>query len=101
MRGGGAAGQTVACQIGSTRTSVTQLRVKAPTGATADILQVQNGASANQFSVRSDGKAIAHVGLGVGNSAAAATLGSVTGKVEIFDASGTSLGFVPVYDSIT
>lgn len=39
--------------------------------------------------------------LGVGNSAAATTLGSVTKKIEIFDASGSSLGFIPVYDAIT
>lgn len=34
-------------------------------------------------------------------TAAATTLGSVVKKVEIFDATGSSLGFVPVYDSIT
>jgi hypothetical protein len=39
--------------------------------------------------------------LGVTNSAAATTLGSVTKKVEVFDGSGTSLGYVPVYGSIT
>lgn len=39
--------------------------------------------------------------LGVGNSASASTLGTVTKKIEVFDASGNSLGFVPVYDAIT
>jgi len=39
--------------------------------------------------------------LGVGNSTAATTLGTVTKKIEIFDAAGNSLGFIPVYDSIT
>jgi len=39
--------------------------------------------------------------LGVGNSASATTLGTVTGKVEVFDNDGTSLGYVPVYGSIT
>lgn len=39
--------------------------------------------------------------LGVGNSAAATTPGTITKKIEIFDASGTSLGFIAVYDSIT
>ena len=39
--------------------------------------------------------------LGVNNRAAATTLGSVTGKTEIFDASGSSLGFVAIYDAIT
>ena len=38
--------------------------------------------------------------LGVGNSAAATTPGSVVKKIEVFDASGISLGFVPVYDAI-
>jgi hypothetical protein len=39
--------------------------------------------------------------LGVGNSATASTLGTVVKKIQIFDASGTSLGYLPVYDSIT
>jgi hypothetical protein len=39
--------------------------------------------------------------LGVGNSAAATILGLVTKRIEIFDFSGTSLGFIAVYDSIT
>jgi len=47
------------------------------------------------------GKALTTAGLGVGNSAAAATLGTVVKKMEIFDASGTSLGFIPIYDAIT
>ena len=46
-------------------------------------------------------KILAHGGLGVGNSAAATTPGSVTRKMEVFDASGASLGFVPIYGSIT
>lgn len=39
--------------------------------------------------------------LGVNNSAAATSLGSVTKKMEVFDAAGASLGFVPIYDAIT
>lgn len=39
--------------------------------------------------------------LGVGNSAAATTPGTVTNKIEVFNASGVSLGFVAVYDAIT
>lgn len=48
-------------------------------------------------------KLVANGGLGVGNSAAATeTIGkAVTRKIEVFDASGASLGFVPVYASIT
>lgn len=47
------------------------------------------------------GKILAAGGLGVGNSAAATTPGSVVKKMQVFDASGTSLGFVPIYSSIT
>lgn len=39
--------------------------------------------------------------LGVGNSASATTPGTVVKKIEIFNATGTSLGFIPVYDTIT
>lgn len=39
--------------------------------------------------------------LGVANSAAATTPGSVVKKIEIFDEYGDSLGFIPVYDTIT
>jgi hypothetical protein len=39
--------------------------------------------------------------VGVGNSAAGSVLGTVVKKVEIFNAAGTSLGFVPVYNTIT
>lgn len=46
-------------------------------------------------------KIIATAGLGVGNSVAATTPGSVVASIEIFDASGASLGFIPVYDSIS
>jgi len=34
-------------------------------------------------------------------NAVATTLGSVAKKLEVFDASGASLGFIPLYDSIT
>ena len=39
-------------------------------------------------------------GLGVGNSVAATSPGTVTKKIEIFDSAGASLGFIPVYGSI-
>ena len=40
-------------------------------------------------------------GILTSSSAAGTTLGSVTNKVEIFDKTGVSVGFAPVYDSIT
>lgn len=48
-----------------------------------------------------DSKVLATAGLGVGNSASASTPGTVVNKIEVFDASGASLGFIAVYDSIT
>jgi len=47
------------------------------------------------------GKVLAVGGIGVGNSAAASTPGTVVKKMEVFDADGNSLGFVPIYDAIT
>lgn len=39
--------------------------------------------------------------LGVGNSAAASTPGTVVKKIQVFNASGSSLGYVAVFDAIT
>ncbi|PWC05428.1 glycosyl hydrolase family 28-related protein [Agromyces badenianii] len=39
--------------------------------------------------------------LSVNNTAAATTPGTVVRKMQIFDATGTSLGYVPVYNAIT
>ena len=50
--------------------------------------------------LKTGGQLIAEGGLGVGNSTSATTPGSVTRKIEVFDATGTSLGYVPVYDAI-
>jgi len=46
-------------------------------------------------------KLIAQGGIGVGNYAAATTPGSVVKKIQVFDEFGNSLGYVPVYSSIT
>lgn len=39
--------------------------------------------------------------LGIGNAVNATTPGGVTKKIQVYDANGNSLGFLPVYDSIT
>lgn len=39
--------------------------------------------------------------VGTNQTAAASTLGSVTKKLEVFDLAGNSLGFIPIYGSIT
>lgn len=51
--------------------------------------------------LKTDDKFLAALGIGVGNSAAATTLGTVAKKMQVFDASGSSLGYVPIYDAIT
>jgi hypothetical protein len=40
-------------------------------------------------------------GIGIGNSLVATTAGTIVRKMEVFDVSGNSLGFVPIYDSIS
>lgn len=50
--------------------------------------------------INTPGKLTATAGLGVGNSEIANTANSVIRKMEVFDAAGTSLGFVAIYDSI-
>lgn len=47
------------------------------------------------------GSTLIQGGLGVGNSAAGDTLGTVIKKIEVFDQNGDSLGFIPVYNEIT
>ncbi|MGW2706969.1 hypothetical protein [Streptomyces sp. NPDC001340] len=52
--------------------------------------------------LKTDDKLVTAIGLGVGNSATATTaVGTLVRKMEVFDASGASLGFVPIYSSIT
>jgi parallel beta-helix repeat protein len=46
------------------------------------------------------GLIVSRKGIGVGNSTPARTPGQVVRKIEVFDADGKSLGFVPVYASI-
>ena len=51
--------------------------------------------------VVTSGKLIAVGGIGVGNSMPAASLGSVVRKIEVFSSTGASLGWIPVYGSMT
>jgi hypothetical protein len=53
------------------------------------------------FSSQITATTVSTTNLWLGNSAPATTPGSVVNKVEVFDASGTSLGFVAIYASIT
>lgn len=51
--------------------------------------------------IKAAAKVTAAAGIGVGNSAAATTPGAVVKKMQVFDTSGNSLGYVPIYDAIT
>lgn len=56
----------------------------------------------NQKFAAASGKHLFAGALGVGNSASASVaVGTLAKKIEVFDAAGSSLGFVPVYTSIT
>jgi parallel beta-helix repeat protein len=52
-----------------------------------------------QGSLKTSGKVIAGGGLGVGNSVAASSVGSVVRKMEVFSSTGQSLGWIPIYNS--
>lgn len=67
-----------------------------------DVSQWFSGVGGTQvMTLKSTGKLLLAGGLGIGNSAAATTPGSVVKKMEVFDAAGASLGFVPIYSAIT
>jgi hypothetical protein len=61
-----------------------------------------DGAPVGHISTLRGQKLITRGGLGVGNSAAVTgSLPTPTRKMEVFDAAGASLGYVPIYPSIT
>ncbi len=69
----------------------------------ADLANGTFGAKAisTTSTVTATGKVLTTAGIGVGNSAAATAVGVLSKKMEVFDASGASLGFVPIYTTIT
>lgn len=66
-----------------------------PNGGDVNLLRFSAGI------VGTSQKLVANSGLCVGNAAPGSALGSLITKMEVFNASGVSLGFVPVYASIT
>lgn len=71
------------------------------TGST-DIVNWYTGAGTLKGKLTAAGDMLLAGKLGVGNSAAASVaVGTLVKKIEVFDASGASLGFIPVYSSIT
>ena len=52
-----------------------------------------------QASLKTSGKVIAVGGLGIGNSVAATSVGSVVRKMQVFSSTGQSLGWIPIHNS--
>lgn len=70
------------------------VRISSDAGGTFQILS--DDRSTVIFSISNTG------GIGVPNSAAATgPVGAVTGKLQIFNAAGASLGYIPIYNAIT
>lgn len=91
-----------------TSDSVSRLRVDMSAGSGSGTITFGNGTTADTNLYRggadllkTDDKFVTAAGLGVGNSASATALGTLSKKMEVFDASGASLGFVPIYTTIT
>lgn len=71
------------------------LIARAAAAHTANIFAVKDSGDAVLFALEADGD------IRTSRSAAATTLGSVARKLQLFDAGGSSIGFVPLYDAIT
>lgn len=76
-------------------TSSPALIAKGVASMTADLFQCQDSTGAIQFAVGKDGK------LKTNQSSSGTTPGSVVKKLPVYEASGTLLGYIPIYDSIT
>lgn len=119
----GSAGKLVAGMFTAKENATGKGFVYAPATATGSAFRVDVGSETNpRFTIRNDGllawgaggasatdatvgraaAGVVSVGkLAVTNSAAASSLGTVAKKIEVFDGSGNSLGFLAVYDAIT
>jgi hypothetical protein len=82
-------------------TSGTPVSLQVETGRSAGFFfrGMQSGSKNAEITATGQGRFVA--GIGVGNSAAATTPGSVVKKIQVFDATGTSLGYIAVYSAIT
>jgi parallel beta-helix repeat protein len=85
---------------GATEVTIAWNEVKAatPYQAPPGVAIAYRGAAGH---LTTSGRLIASGGIGVGNRLPASTLGPVSGKIEVFSATGASLGWVPVYQSIS
>jgi hypothetical protein len=75
--------------------SVVALTAQGVASQTAPLLKCVDSASSEQFGIGAAGQ------IRTNQSANATTPGSVVKKLQVFDSSGNSLGFIPIYDAIT
>lgn len=96
--GNDANASAISLLLGGAGTAAQGIFLDAPgDGTTGRLLNLRNG-GVPQITASATGVLYARGGLAVGNSqAASAITGAVVRKVEIFDAAGRSLGFIPVY----
>jgi hypothetical protein len=88
--------KTVRLVVGANLTGTDiPLTVKGAASQTANLQEWQDINAVIQFGLGPTGQ------IKTNQSAAATTLGSVTNKLPIYDAAGTLIGYIPVYNSIT
>jgi hypothetical protein len=82
--------------LSGTGTAAQGIFLDAPEGTTGKLLNLRNRGT-TQLVLTAEGRLLARGGIGVGNSIAASALGPLTRAVEVFDAAGQSLGYVPIH----
>lgn len=75
--------------------SLVSILSKGAAAQTANLFECRNSSDALLFGIEADGD------IRTSRSAAATTLGSVTDRLPIYDAAGSLIGYIPIYDSIT
>ena len=81
--------------IQSNQATQPTLKLKMAAAQSALPLEVITSASAEVFGIGTAGE------VRTGTTAAATSLGSVSNKMPIYDAAGSLVGYIPIYDSIT
>jgi hypothetical protein len=86
---------TAATLTGAPSANGNSVTAKAGNAQTAEIFQVTANNNALLFGIEADGD------IRTSRTTAATTLGSVAAKLAIYNAAGTLVGYLPIYDNIT
>jgi hypothetical protein len=92
---GGTTAPGAQLQVNPTAAGVTGALVRGYASQSANLLELQNSASAIQFAIGPAGS------IRTNQTAAGTVLGSVTNKLPIYNTAGTLIGYAPIYDAIT